>query len=370
MPFYIAVYDWSLYTTPAALSTAELEGDTHPNNPGNPGYNPGDPNWLGETFTFNGGASTLLAINDDDAAFEDGYAETGGAATLDQDVVINGVTYFAGAVIENEFSMLDADGNEVWVIRIDGTNVGFGYPSGAAPSPGDDFVGVTGRDGSPADSDDATGSTEDYATMMCFTPGAMIATPQGQRDVAALAVGDLVETVDDGAQPIRWISRRVVQLTEAPDDARPVLIHAGAFAPGRPAQDMVVSPQHRFVFQDLRGTPTQAFVAAKALTALSGVRHMRGRAQIEYIHFALPRHAVVTACGVLSESYFLAPAVYDAASLEDRAAICAAFPQVNRFSGRGYGPMARPTIRVRHARDALRCGRLRYVSPVGAFEEV
>lgn len=363
MPYYISVFDWSLYTTPASLPPSDLEGDTYPNNPGNGGYNPDAPNWLGETFTFNGGASTLLAIDDDDDAFEDGYVETGGAATLAQDVVINGVPYAAGSVVENEFSMVDADGNEVWVIRIDGTNIGFGYPDGSVPNPGDAFVGVTGRDGSPADSDDGVGSSEDYAMMMCFTPGAMIATPDGLRDVATLAVGDLVETLDDGAQPIRWIARRRVRLIGAPDEAKPVLIRAGAFATGRPAQDMVVSPQHRFVFRDLRGQPADTFVPAKALTVLRGVRHMRGKQMVEYIHFALPRHAVVRACGVLSESYFVGPAVYETAA-RDRVALCAVFPQIDPRNGRGYGPTARPTLRVRHARKALRNGQLRYVAPV------
>lgn len=125
MPVQIAIYDWSLYTLPAAIPAANIQTDSHPNNPGNPGYNAANPGWLGETFTFNGGAGTVLEINDDDGIFADAYVETGGSQTLDQDVTINGTTYPAGSVVQNEFSMLDASGNQVWVVRIGGDNVGF-----------------------------------------------------------------------------------------------------------------------------------------------------------------------------------------------------------------------------------------------------
>ena len=55
-----------------------IERDSHPNNPANPGYDAGDPTWLNEAFTFNGGASTLLEISDDDLDFEDADVETRG----------------------------------------------------------------------------------------------------------------------------------------------------------------------------------------------------------------------------------------------------------------------------------------------------
>jgi len=127
MPYYITIYDWSLYTLLPAIPMADIEGDTHSNDPASPDYSPTAPSWIGETFTYNGGSSTLLEINDDDLDFEDGYVETGGTQTLAQDVTINGTTYLAGSVVENEFSMLDASGNEVWIVRIDGINVVCGW---------------------------------------------------------------------------------------------------------------------------------------------------------------------------------------------------------------------------------------------------
>jgi len=47
--------------------------------------------------------------------------------------------------------------------------------------------------------------------IICFTPGARILTPQGERAIETLKVGDLVVTRDNGPQLIRWIGRRTVE---------------------------------------------------------------------------------------------------------------------------------------------------------------
>ena len=48
------------------------------------------------------------------------------------------------------------------------------------------------------------------AFITCFVQGSMIETDQGAVDVADLAVGDLVRTMDHGMQPIRWVGARRV----------------------------------------------------------------------------------------------------------------------------------------------------------------
>jgi len=350
LAYYIGIYDWSLYTLPGAIPMAAIEGNT---------YGHGTPSWLGETFTYNGGASTLLDINDDDADFQDAYVETGGAQTLAQDVTINGVDYFAGDVVENEFSMLDSSGNEVWVVRINGVNVGFSYPSGNDPTPGQTFVGAVGRDGAPADSQDGIGSSEPYSSIICFAPGALIETPGGPRPVESIKFGDLVLTVDSGPAPVRWVSRRHVTFRNGLEDAKPIQIKAGAFAPGAPSDDLVVSPQHRFVFQDRRtANAKEVFVPAKALACQPGVRVMGGKTTVEYIHFAFDRHEVIIANGVKTESCFLGPVALAAIPARDRARIRSIFPKIDFGSGRGYGSTARPVIKYQDARRLLKSRQL------------
>ncbi|KIN72407.1 Type I secretion target repeat protein [Sulfitobacter guttiformis KCTC 32187] len=59
-----------------------------------------------------------------------------------------------------------------------------------------------------------------------------------------------------------------------------MLISVGALGHGHPAQDLIVSPQHRIFVggggQLLGHLKTGAFVTAKTLTSLHGIRHMKG----------------------------------------------------------------------------------------------
>ena len=181
MSYYIAIYDWSLYTLPGSIPLSDIQGDSHSNDPASLDYTPTAPTWIGETFTYNGGSSTFIEISDDDANFEDGYVEVGVPSTLTEDVTINGTTYLAGSQIQNEFGMTDASGNEVWVIRINGDNIGFAYPVDEDPTPGQTFTGSAGSDGDPSDGSTGESSTVAYQGIICFTPGTLIETPDQDR---------------------------------------------------------------------------------------------------------------------------------------------------------------------------------------------
>jgi len=162
--YQFTVYDWSMYTLPPGIPMSDVMGDTHANDPNAPGYNGAEPTWIGEEFIFDGGSGVDLVINDDDDSFDDDHVDEGGAQTLAQAVTINGVTYPAGSTIENEFSLLDASGNEVYVLRINGDNVGFVYPAGNEPSKNDTFTASSSRDGDGLDSADGQSSSTSYAT--------------------------------------------------------------------------------------------------------------------------------------------------------------------------------------------------------------
>jgi hypothetical protein len=199
--------------------------------------------------------------------------------------------------------------------------------------------------------------TSDPGTIPCYAPGTLIDTPQGPRPVETLGPGDLVLTHDHGAQPVRWVRSGDQALDSLPQDGRPVLIRAGALGPGLPNADLIVSPQHRILvgghgqLQPL--ADRECFVPAKALTGLPGIRFMRGKRRITWVHFACDRHHVVTANGCRSESLLLGPMVLNAMNQHDRHALMRAFGAIP--AGRALnGAPVRPCLGVSEVARRLR----------------
>jgi hypothetical protein len=133
----------------------------------------------------------------------------------------------------------------------------------------------------------------------CFTPGAMILTPVGERPVEELRPGDLVMTKDRGAQPVLWSGARTVA---ARGDFAPVLIRAGALGNRR---DLLVSPQHRMVVRGWQaelhaGQPEMLVAAAHLVNGRTVVR--APREEVTYLHILLDRHEIVFAEGAETES--------------------------------------------------------------------
>lgn len=364
----LGLYSWSQYTLPSGLPTGDLTGDTTPNDPAAPGYSSGATSWVGQTFTFNGGAPTSIGIDDDDADFEDGYVETGGAQTLAEDVTIDGTLYPAGSSIENEFSLINASGQEIYVVRINGVNVGFAYATGEAPTTGTSFTAAQGLDGAPADNaGGASSSSEPYADVICFAAGTRIATRAGSKPVETLVCGDLVKTADAGYQPVLWIGRTEIRLTERSENLRPVLIQAGSLGGGLPMGDLIVSQQHRVLVSaagDAPGTASpEVFAPAKGLLPLPGVRIMEGRKSVVYIHLLLPVHSVVYSEGAPTESFYPGQTALKMMTATQRQEILACCPALKRDPVGGFGPMARQSLSVREAQAWARTARGTLVPP-------
>ena len=84
------------------------------------------------------------------------------------------------------------------------------------------------------------------AQAACFAAGTLIKTPSGEVPVEHLAVGDIVNAHFAGTAAVIWIGHRHIDCRRHPQPAkvRPVRISAHAFAPGMPARDLVLSPDH------------------------------------------------------------------------------------------------------------------------------
>ncbi|MBU3259403.1 Hint domain-containing protein [Roseovarius sp. PS-C2] len=146
--------------------------------------------------------------------------------------------------------------------------------------------------------------------VTCFTPGTMITTTTGRCAVNDLKPDDRVLTRDSGFQPVVWIGQRTCSAaTQRSDPAQaPILIRADALGPGLPAQDMIVSPRHRFLTTDpallSALNETEALIEARALLGRPGISRTAPARQT-YVHVLFDRHEVILSDNTWSESFRL-----------------------------------------------------------------
>jgi collagen type I alpha len=157
-------------------------------------------------------------------------------------------------------------------------------------------LGPTGATGDPG----PTGATGP-GQLECFVAGALLTTPEGERAVEDLVVGDLVLTIDGDAVPIRWIGRRTLHLDRhpRPSEVRPVRILAHAFGDNLPRRDLLLSPGHGLYFRDAVGEHLiPAFYLVNGRTIIQEVV-----ATVDYVHIELDRHDILLVEGLAAESY-------------------------------------------------------------------
>ncbi|MDV4145874.1 MULTISPECIES: Hint domain-containing protein [Shimia] len=185
--------------------------------------------------------------------------------------------------------------------------------------------------------------------VICFTPGTMIQTPTGARRVEDLREGDRVQTKDNGAEEVCWIgSRRMsgARLFAMPQ-LRPIRIRAGALGIERPDMELVVSPEHRMLVQGgaakaLFNTP-EVLVSARDLINGSSVAIDSQMREVTYIHLLLPRHQILWANGVETESYHPANAALSTLEKNDRKRLLQMLPELEDDLN-SYGPYARRNL--------------------------
>ena len=185
--------------------------------------------------------------------------------------------------------------------------------------------------------------------VICFTPGTMILTPDGPRDVAALGEGDRVQTQDNGAAEILWIGKRRVTGARmlAMPDLVPVRLRAGALDRDVPDAGLLVSPDHRIVLRGARArdlfNADEVLVTARDLIDDSAILRDRSLREVTYIHMMLPQHQIVFANGVATESFHPASAALATMGQADQDRLFDRLPEL-RGDPACYGDHARRTL--------------------------
>jgi hypothetical protein len=133
---------------------------------------------------------------------------------------------------------------------------------------------------------------------ICFMPGTLIRTPDGEAPIESLSRGDLVLTADGEAKPVVWVGRQTI-VTRFADPLLhwPIRIAAGALAENVPSRDLLVSPDHALLVGGV-------LAHASALVNGTSIRR-EGRApeQFVYLHVELEDHSLILAEDAPAETF-------------------------------------------------------------------
>jgi serralysin len=185
----------------------------------------------------------------------------------------------------------------------------------------------------------------------CFTAGTLIETPDGPRPVESIRPGDLVNTLDEGPQRVRWVGLRALGVAELITDPQfqPVLFEKGSLGIDLPDRPLTVSPQHRMLVTgakcELCFGEAEFLAPALHLAGLPGIR--RALKPVTYVHLMFDRHQIVRTHGVWSESFQPGTLSLDSLSDPQRDKLVRLFPDL--ADGVSY-PAARSTLRAYETR--------------------
>lgn len=146
---------------------------------------------------------------------------------------------------------------------------------------------------------DNDGSTLLHLKEVCFLPGTLIATPEGERTVETFEIGDSVITPDGQTRILTWVGRASARVRAGlPDDQAgyPVRIRANAIADGVPHSDLLVTGEH-CLFLD------GGFIPARMLVNGASIIWDRDITSYDYLHVETDGHSVILANGLATESY-------------------------------------------------------------------
>lgn len=273
---------------------------------------------VGETITLNSANFESISLYDSNTEFRDLMGTPGGVGS-DQSLTsaqdFDGVSYAVGSSAEAEYliTLQDQAGNTYQAVGLNLRNPS--DSSGHKEVEGLAFL--DGPNGFPplnealtvtSSSDTPKFQSSEYYTPLCFAAGSRIRTPTGDVPVEVLRPGDMVLTLDSGAQPVHWIGRLDMSETSLRDrpNYRPVRIKTHAFGTDRPCQDLLVSPQHRVLIRDWRAQmffgEDELLVPAVKLVNGGTITRALPNGGVSYFHVLLEEHHLLWSNGLLTES--------------------------------------------------------------------
>ncbi|MGE4481281.1 Hint domain-containing protein [Acidocella sp.] len=155
--------------------------------------------------------------------------------------------------------------------------------------------------------------------VICYRRGTLIQTLDGERDVAALRIGDRLPTRFGGVRQVSWIGRQSFGAAQVRGNREriPVCIHPGALGRGLPHRPLFVSPGHSMLLDGV-------LVLARALVNGVTITQDYDGQPVDYFLPEFAAHDCVLAEGAWSESFADGPGLR--AQFHNRAAFQALYP--------------------------------------------
>ncbi|MCY4333934.1 MAG: Hint domain-containing protein [Litoreibacter sp.] len=189
------------------------------------------------------------------------------------------------------------------------------------------------------------------STIANVARGAVILTDTGNVPVEDLNPGDMIQTVEFGPLPVRWIGSYVV-LPGSSDPQRAVTrlvrFSSDAFGLAKPSADLLLSESAHLLLKDAKCQPLygldQAYAPARAFEDGAYVFSITPAAPVTVFNLAFDRHATIVANGIEIESFHPGPLVEFMGDNQMRVASMRLFPHIASLQQFGERSTQRLTV--------------------------
>ncbi len=132
----------------------------------------------------------------------------------------------------------------------------------------------------------------------CFMQGTMIRAPRGDVAVEMLKRGDLISSIDGRPIPVSWLGRQTIA-TRFADPLRvlPIRIKAGALGDNVPSRDLLLSPDHALLVDDV------LIQAGALVNGISILRENNVAETFTYYHVEVDDHSLILAENAPAETF-------------------------------------------------------------------
>lgn len=265
----------------------------------------------GGTLNLNSiqGQSAISALSGSSVTFKAG----GGTLVLRPGANVNVLSFKSISGFENSGSTIKIPGaTHITSVSKNGDSTNITTDNGYTITVKGDFYDYAQKhnlyqsvqDGSLYISSSARNNTQTDGVLVCFLVGSMIRTIKGDIAVENIQIGDEIITFDwrnkkDITRPVVWVGKAHAIVRPDISDAEagwPVRVMKNAIAENVPYKDMLITAEHCLFFKD-------SFVPVRMLVNGVSIFYDKSISSYDYYHVETEQHSVITADGMLTESY-------------------------------------------------------------------